>query len=65
MTGKELKNWVNELPEEVLEYPVYGGEEMKVGDTYMYRLQYAITTCVADNKEKFIGLLREYTEEKS
>jgi hypothetical protein len=65
MTLKELKNWVNELPEELLEYPVFGGEEMKLGDSYMYRLHHAITTCVADREEKFIGLLHEHKEEKS
>lgn len=65
MTLEELKKWVNELPEELLEFPVFGGEEMKMGDNYMYRLNYAITTCVADKKEKFIALLHEHKEEKS
>jgi len=65
MTLNELKIWVNELPEELLEFPVFGGEEMKLGDSYMYRLHHAITTCVADREEKFIGLLHEHKEEKS
>lgn len=63
MTLSELKKWVNELPEETLEYTVFIGEEMKLGDSYMYRLHEPVTTCVADKKEKFIGLLHGLKEE--
>lgn len=56
MDLKELKTWVNSLPEEFDDYTVVNGEIGMLEDEYWYRMDKPITTLNVDleNREIFI-----------
>ena len=63
MTLKELKDWVSSIPEEFSEYEVFTGGEMIQEDTYLYRVENPIITCLVDKENKAVVLLSEHTKE--
>jgi hypothetical protein len=68
MILKEIKEWMNSLPEDVLEYTVVIGEEGKIDDQYWYRVDKPIVTLLVDNENKEVVILSpkegEFTEEE-
>ena len=63
MTLKELKDWISKIPDEFSEYDVFTGGEMKKEDSYLYRVDIPITTCLVDKESKLILFLSEDNEE--
>ena len=63
MTLKELKDWISKIPDEFSEYEVFTGGEMKKKDSYLYRVDIPITTCLVDKESKLILFLSEHAEE--
>lgn len=67
MTLKELKDWVNKLPEEFMEFTVVNGEEGKLDDQYWYRLDKPIVTMLVNEEDKEVVFLNDlehpFTEE--
>jgi hypothetical protein len=59
MTLKELKNWINSLPEEFNEHTVVNGEVGMLNDEHMYRVDKPITTCMVDEETKEIVLMND------
>jgi len=59
MNLKEIKEWVNQLPEEFLEFTVVNGEEGLLNDEYWYRLDKPILSIVIDKEEKEVVFLNE------
>ena len=59
MTLKELKDWVNKLPEEFMEFTVVNGEEGKLDDQYWYRLDKPIVTMLVNEDDNEIVFLNE------
>jgi hypothetical protein len=57
MTLRELKTWLDKLPEEFLDFSVVNGE---VG--YMYRIDKPITTLTVDEENKEIVILNDSQE---
>lgn len=58
----ELKNWVNSLPEEFLEFNVVNGEVGMIDGQYMYRLDKPITTLLVDEESKEVVILNDSQE---
>jgi|688.fasta_scaffold473587_5 hypothetical protein len=56
---KDLKEWVNSLPEEFLEYDVVQGEEGKIDEEFYYRIDKPITSLNVDEETKEILILIE------
>ena len=48
MTLKELKNWLDKLPEEFMDFSVVNGEVGMLEGQYMYRLDKPVTTLTVD-----------------
>ena len=63
MTLKEVKDWISKIPDEFSEYEVFTGGEMKKEDSYLYRVDIPITTCLVDKESKLILFLSEDNEE--
>ena len=59
MTLKELKDWINSLPEEFNEHTVVNGEIGIIDEQYHYRVDEPITTCMVDEETKEIVLLND------
>jgi hypothetical protein len=59
MTLKELKNWINSLPEEFDEYPVMNGKIGVLDEQYHYRIDNSITTTMVDEETKEIIIMHD------
>lgn len=59
MTFKELKDWVNSLPDEFLEYSVVNGETGKIDEDYHFRVDKPVTTLLVDKENKEIVILND------
>ena len=65
MTLKELKEWVNSLPDEFLEYSVVNGEVKTLNDDDIeYRIDKLVTTLTIDRDTKEIVILNALVIEK-
>ena len=62
MTLKELKDWINNLPEEFLEFSVVNGEVGVLDDEFHYRLDKPITTLLVDEESKEVIILNDAIE---
>lgn len=58
---RELKHWVNQLPEKFLDYPVVNGEEGKVDEQYTYRVDKPIIGLDVDEDTKEVLILTNPT----
>lgn len=63
MTLKELKDWISKIPDEFSEYEIFTGGEIKKENTYLYRVDIPITTCLVDKESKLVLFLSEHDEE--
>jgi hypothetical protein len=63
MTLRELKNWINKLPEEFLEYSVMNGEFGMIDEEYHYRVDKPITTLTVDEETKEVVFLNDTYDE--
>jgi len=57
MILQELKDWINGLPDEFLEFTVVNGEEGKLDDQYFYRLDKPIVSLLIDKESNEFVLL--------
>jgi hypothetical protein len=62
MTLKELKNWLDKLPEEFMDFSVVNGEVGMLEGQYMYRLDKPVTTLTVDEENKEIVILNDSQE---
>jgi hypothetical protein len=58
----ELKTWVNNLPEEFMDFSIVNGEVGIIDGEHMYRLDKPITTLLVDEVEKQIIILNDSQE---
>lgn len=63
MTLKELKNWINGLPETFEEYSVVNGKVGKLDEQYHYRIDSPITTLMVDENSKEIIVMYDDQED--
>lgn len=59
MILKELKDWINTLPEEFMEFNVVNGEEGLLDEQYFYRLDKSVVSLVIDKESKDFVLLSD------
>jgi len=65
MTLRELKDWVNSLSDEFLEYSVVNGEINTLNsDCIKYRIDKPVTTLTIDKDTKEIIILNDVVPEK-
>lgn len=57
MILSELKDWINKLPDEFLEFNVVNGEEGQLDGKYFYRLDKPIVSLLIDEVSKEFVLL--------
>ena len=62
MTLKELKTFLDTLPEEFLEFNVVNGEIGMLDDQYMYRVDKPVTTITVDEESKEVVILNDTQE---
>ena len=62
MTLRELKTWLDKLPEEFLDFNVVNGEVGMLGGEYMYRLDKPVTTLIVDEENKEVVILNDSQE---
>ena len=62
MTLKELKTFLDTLPEEFLEFNVVNGEIGMLDDQYMYRVDKPVTTITVDEETKEVVILNDTQE---
>lgn len=62
MTLRELKTWLDKLPEEFLDFSVVNGEVGMLDGEYMYRLDKPITTLTVDEENKEVVILNDSQE---
>lgn len=65
MTLKELKEWVNGLPENFDEYSVFNAEYTKVEDEYFYRHDKPVTMLTVSQTTNEILILNEVYDEEN
>ena len=58
----ELKNWLNNLPEEFSGFDVVNGEVGMIDGQFMYRLDKPITTLTVDKENKEVIILNDSQE---
>lgn len=63
MILKELREWINGLPEEFDDFCVVNGEVGKIDERYNYRVDKPITTLTVDEDTKEIVLMNDTVEE--
>lgn len=63
MKLKELKDWLNSLPEKFDEYDVVNGEVGTIDGEYMYRVDKPITTLTIDEQTKEFVILNDTQDE--
>lgn len=59
MKLKELKDWINTLPDEFIDYEVVNGETGKVDDNYHFRIDKFVTTLLVDKERKEVVILSD------
>ena len=59
MILKEMKEWLNSLPEEFNEYVVVNGEIGMIDNQYHYRVDKPITTMTVDEETKEVVLMND------
>ena len=59
MTLKELKDWVNNLPEEFDEFSVVNGEFKEIDEEFWYRIDKPLTLLNVDQEHREILLLND------
>jgi hypothetical protein len=59
MTFKELKVWVNNLPEEFDEFSVVNGEFKEIDEQYWYRIDKPVTMLTVDQEHREILILND------
>jgi hypothetical protein len=59
MTLKELKDWLDKLPDEYSDFTVVNGEEGILDGKYWYRLDKPIVTLMIDEDEQEIIMLND------
>ena len=62
MILQELKDWIETLPEEFLQYSLVNGEVGILDDEYHYRLDKPITTLLVDEEHQEIVILNDSQE---
>jgi alpha-acetolactate decarboxylase len=62
MTLRELKNWLDKLPEHMLDFTVVNGEVGMLDGEYMYRIDKPITTLTVDEENKEVVILNDSQE---
>lgn len=62
MILKELKDWINTLPEEFMEFDVVNGEEVQLDEQYFYRIDKPVVSLVVDKESKEFVLLSDKNE---
>jgi len=62
MKLKELKDWLDTLPDEFLEYTIVNGEVGIIDDEYHYRLDKPVTTLTVDEEHQEIIILNDTQE---
>ena len=58
----ELKNWINNLPEEFSDFDVVNGEVGMIDEQFMYRLDKPVTTLTVDQENKEVIILNDSQE---
>ena len=64
MKLKELKNWIESLPEEFLEFEVMNAEEFVLDGEYWCRVDKPVISLSVDENSKEILILNESKETK-
>lgn len=59
MKLKELKDWLNSLPEEFDDYSCVNGEEGIINEEYRYRVDKAIVAGFVDEENKEVVLCHQ------
>jgi len=59
MILRELKEWIDSLPEEFLDCSIVNGEEGKLDDKFWYRLDKPIVSLMFDEESNEIVFLNE------
>jgi hypothetical protein len=62
MILKELKDWLDTLPDEFLDYTVVNGEVGFLDEQYHYRVDKPVTTLLVDEDNKEIVILNDTQE---
>jgi hypothetical protein len=62
-TLREVKEWLEALPEEFLDFEVVNGEEGKIDDQYTYRIDKPIVCLMVDEETKEIAFLNVPADE--
>jgi alpha-acetolactate decarboxylase len=62
MTLRELKIWVDNLPEDFLDFNVVNGEVGMLDGQYMYRVDKPVTTLTVDEENKEVVVLNDSQE---
>ena len=62
MTLRELKTFLDTLPEEFLEFNVVNGEIGMIDEQYMYRIDKPVTTLTVDEESKEVVILNDTQE---
>jgi hypothetical protein len=62
MTLRELKTWIDNLPEEFLDFNVVNGEVGMLNWEYMYRVDKPLTTLTVDEENKEVVILNDSQE---
>ena len=62
MILQELKDWINTLPEEFMEFHVVNGEEGQLDEQYFYRLDKPVGSLVIDKESREFVLLSDKEE---
>lgn len=62
MTLRELKNWLDKLPEHMLDFTIVNGEVGMLDGEYMYRIDKPITTLTVDEENKEVVILNDSQE---
>ena len=65
MILKEMKEWLNSLPEEFNEYTVVNGEIGIIDNQYHYRVDKPITTMTVDEETKEVVLMNDTADPKN
>lgn len=62
MTLKELKDWINGLPEDYMEFSVVNGDEGKLEGKYFYRVDKPVVSLIVDKESNEFVLLNQIEE---
>lgn len=64
MTLRELKNWIDNLPEEFADYTVVNGETGELDGEYFYRVDKPVTALTVDEENNEIVILNDTKDGK-